>query len=249
MNAVIKQAGLLKKIIEAIKDLILEASLDCDENGIYLQAMDSSHVSLVTFFLKSNLFEKYKCEKNLSLGINIVSMAKILKCGLNDDTLILDASDPADVLNFRFESKRGNKLSNFELRLMNLDIERLSIPDTEYSCIIEMVCAEFSKVCHDLFTIGDSITLKCGKKDVNFITYGDLGTGNIHLKLGTKIDEDEENAYAIKIDITKPLSLTFSLRYLIYFTKASALSETVVLYMGEEVPLSIKLTCFKKKAY
>lgn len=238
MNAEIRQASLLKKIIEAVKDLITEANLDCDENGIYLQAMDSSHVSLVTFFLKNNLFERYNCEKSLSLGVNIISMAKILKCALNDDVLILETSDLSDTLNFRFESIRGHKLSSFELRLMNLDIERLSIPDTEYSCIIEMTCAEFSKVCHDLFTIGDSIQLTCGKKGINFITYGDLGTGNIQLKLGSKIDNNDEDAYAIKINISKPLSLTFSLRYLIYFTKASSLSETVVLSMGEEVPLS-----------
>ncbi|RMZ92874.1 proliferating cell nuclear antigen [Brachionus plicatilis] len=233
-----KQAGLLKKIIEAIKDLISEATLDCDENGIHLQAMDSSHVSLVTFYLKSNLFELYRCEKKLSLGINIVSMAKILKCGMNDDTLILEASDPGDLLNFRFESRRGHKVGSFELRLMNLDMERLSIPDTEYSCIIEMACAEFSKVCHDLFTIGDSITIKCGKQGVNFITLGDLGTGNVRLKLGTTVNDNDEDAFAIKINISKSLSLTFSLRYLIYFTKASTLSNTVILYMGEEVPLS-----------
>lgn len=238
MNAEIRHASLLKKIIEAIKDLITEANLDCDETGIYLQAIDSSHVSLVTFFLKYNLFEKYNCERSLSLGVSIISMAKILKCALNDDILILQTDDTSDVLKFRFESRRGNKLSSFELRLMNLETERLLIPDTEYSCIIEMTCAEFSKVCHDLFTIGDSIQLTCGKKGINFFTYGDLGTGNIQLKLGTKLDKNDEDAYAIKINISKPLSLTFSLRYLIFFTKASSLSETVVLYMGEEVPLS-----------
>ena len=132
MNAVMQKAGLLKKIIESLKDLITEAIIDCDQNGMYLQSMDSSHVALVTFLLKQNLFESYECERNISLGININSMAKILKCATNDDILIMEAKDPVDTLLFQFQSKRGHKVSNFELRLMNLYIERLSITETEY---------------------------------------------------------------------------------------------------------------------
>ncbi|CAF0717491.1 unnamed protein product [Brachionus calyciflorus] len=244
MNALIKQAGLLKKIIDAIKDLIDEATLDCDNDGIYLQAMDSSHVSLVTFYLKKNLFEKYSCNRNLSLGINMTSIAKILKCGMSDDTLLLETNNPIDILSFKFESRRGHKLSQFQLRLMNLEMERLSIPDTEYSCIIEMMCSEFSKVCHDLATIGDSMTITCTKKNVTFDTTGDLGTGIVSLKQGVVGSENDENVYAASIKIVKPVSLSFSLRYLIYFTKASSLSNKVILHMGEEVPLMVEYKIF-----
>ena len=41
------QGSLLKKILESIKDLVTEANFDCNSSGISLQAMDSSHVSLV----------------------------------------------------------------------------------------------------------------------------------------------------------------------------------------------------------
>jgi proliferating cell nuclear antigen len=36
-----------------------------------LQAMDSSHVALVALMLKSDGFENYRCDRNLSLGINL----------------------------------------------------------------------------------------------------------------------------------------------------------------------------------
>jgi len=41
-----------------------------------LQAMDSSHVALVSLMLKSEGFENYRCDRNLSLGINLASMSK-----------------------------------------------------------------------------------------------------------------------------------------------------------------------------
>ena len=65
------EGSLLKKVMESIKDLLNEASWDCSGNGMCLQAMDSSHVALVSLMLKSEGFENYRCDRNLSLGINL----------------------------------------------------------------------------------------------------------------------------------------------------------------------------------
>ena len=47
LEARIAQGSLLKKLVEAVKDLVSEANFDCTSEGISVQAMDSSHVSLV----------------------------------------------------------------------------------------------------------------------------------------------------------------------------------------------------------
>jgi proliferating cell nuclear antigen len=57
--------------MEAIKDLLNEGSFDCSENGIQLQAMDSSHVSLVSMSLRSEGFDKYRCDRGLTMGMNL----------------------------------------------------------------------------------------------------------------------------------------------------------------------------------
>jgi proliferating cell nuclear antigen len=41
--------------------------------------MDSSHVSLVALHLKADGFQHFRADRNISLGINLGSMAKILK--------------------------------------------------------------------------------------------------------------------------------------------------------------------------
>ncbi len=98
------EGSLLKKVMESIKDLLNEASWDCSGNGMCLQAMDSSHVALVSLMLKSEGFENYRCDRNLSLGINLASMSKILKCASNDDSITIRADDEADAVTFIFES-------------------------------------------------------------------------------------------------------------------------------------------------
>jgi proliferating cell nuclear antigen PCNA len=49
-----------------------------------LQAMDSSHVALVAMTLRADGFEHFRCDRNMSLGIDLTSMSKILKCANND---------------------------------------------------------------------------------------------------------------------------------------------------------------------
>ena len=105
---------MLKKITEAMKDLVTEANFDCSSTGISLQAMvrsapraerarlrsrwhappasslcaarlsqsplpsqDSSHVSLVALLLRAEGFDHFRCDRNISLGINLSSMGKV----------------------------------------------------------------------------------------------------------------------------------------------------------------------------
>lgn len=36
-----------------------------------LQAMDNSHVALVTVQLEANEFDSYRCDRNMPLGVNV----------------------------------------------------------------------------------------------------------------------------------------------------------------------------------
>lgn len=88
-EARLTQGVLLKKLLEAVKDLVTDANFDCSATGFSLQAMDSSHVSLVNMQLRADGFDHFRCDRNLSMGINLVNMAKMLKCAGNDDVVTM----------------------------------------------------------------------------------------------------------------------------------------------------------------
>uniref|UniRef100_A0A6I8NK39 Proliferating cell nuclear antigen n=1 Tax=Ornithorhynchus anatinus TaxID=9258 RepID=A0A6I8NK39_ORNAN len=98
------QGSILKKVLEALKDLITEACWDISSGGVNLQSMDSSHVSLVQLTLRSEGFDTYRCDRNLAMGVNLTSMSKILKCAGNEDIITLRAEDNADTLALVFEA-------------------------------------------------------------------------------------------------------------------------------------------------
>ena len=58
----------------------------------------------------------------------------------------MQAEDSGDVVTFMFESKNNERISDFELKLMDIDSEQLGIPDTDYSATIKMPSSEFARI-------------------------------------------------------------------------------------------------------
>jgi len=59
----------------------------------------------------------------MTLGLNIENLSKILKSLNKDDIISLKAEEDPSFLNFTFESAKNEKISEFNLNLMNLDSE------------------------------------------------------------------------------------------------------------------------------
>lgn len=79
-------------------------------------------------------------------------------------------------------------------------------------------------------------TISVTKEGIKFSVKGDLGTGNILRKTG-KGDKESEGT---TVEMEEPVELTFALRYLNFFTKASPLSDKVVLCLSKDVPLRVE---------
>jgi len=231
------QGNLFKKLLESVKELLNEATWDCSDTGIQLQAMDNSHVSLVSVNLRADGFDKFRCDRQLAMGMNLGSMSKILKCAGNDDIITMKAQDNADTVTFMFESPNQDKVSDYEMKLMNLDAEHLGIPETDYAAVIKMPSAEFQRVIRDLSQFGDSLVISVTKEGVKFSAAGDIGVGNIKIAQNSNVDKEEES---VTIEMQEPVSLAFACRYLNMFTKASCLSSQVCLSMSPEVPLVVE---------
>jgi proliferating cell nuclear antigen len=84
---------------------VTDANFECNEEGINLQAMDNSHVALVSVKLDAVGFRKYRCDRPMPLGVNLGSLTKVLKCAKDDDMVTIKAGDDADVLNLTYEAK------------------------------------------------------------------------------------------------------------------------------------------------
>lgn len=156
-----KRGSEFSKVVDAIKDLVQDCNFDCNDSGVALQAMDNSHVALVSMMLKAESFSPFRCDRNIALGINLSSLMKVLRCAQNEDILTLKAEDAPDVVNLVFESSESDRLSEYDIKLMDIDQEHLGIPETEYAATITMPSAEFQKICRDLMALSESGMARC----------------------------------------------------------------------------------------
>jgi len=227
------QGGILKKLMDSVNGLLTEANFDCSSSGITLQAMDAAHVSLVALFLRAEGFHHFRADRNISLGISLTALSKILKCAGADDIITLKAEDNGENVTLMFESPKQTRVSHFALRLMDIDSEHLGIPETEYQCVVQMPSSEFQRIVREIGIIGDTVKITASKEGVKFQVTGDHGTGSIVCKSNATAEEDD----AVVVKCEDEVSLTFALRYLNFFAKATPLSGSVILKMSPEVPL------------
>jgi proliferating cell nuclear antigen len=81
------------------------------------------------------------------------------------------------------------------------------------------------------------VNIEATKEGIKFSCNGDIGSGAVTLRSHTNVEKPAEN---IAIELSEPVSLTFSLKYLVNFCKASALSSQVKICLHNEVPLLVE---------
>ncbi len=82
-----------------------------------------------------------------------------------------------------------------------------------------------------------AVAIEATKEGVKFSCSGDIGNGAVTLRSHTNVEKPELN---VDISLSEPVALTFSLKYLVNFCKASGLSSTVKLCLSNEVPLLVE---------
>ncbi|KAF9005074.1 proliferating cell nuclear antigen, N-terminal domain-containing protein [Cyathus striatus] len=205
LEAKLAEAGTLKKLLDAIKELVTDANFECSEEGINLQAMDNSHVALVSVNLEAGGFKRFRCDRPMPLGVNLASLTKVLKCAKDDDICTLKAADEADVLNLVYEAKSSDRIAEYDMKLMDIDSDSLGIPDTEYDARVTLPSAEFTRIVRDLSQLGESVRIEVSKEGVRFVSDGEAANGSVLLRQtdgpvgggkikvkGAKSDEEED---------------------------------------------------------
>jgi proliferating cell nuclear antigen len=234
MEILFEKSSTLQKIIEAIKDLCKETTINVSEdNGFTIQAMDSSHISLVSLKLKKTL-KQLSCERDASIALNLENLAKVLRACDSDLPLQMTLKPSAVKLNIKsFSEERG---INFDISLMDIEMECLHIPDTEYPIRIRMPVSDLTRLCRDVRDFGEVITISVKDDSVDFTVEGDLTSGFISIK----------PSKTTTIIFGMNLEQSFTLRFLAAFTKASPISEMVELQLGENAPLKVTYQIFEE---
>jgi len=182
--------------------------------------MDGSHVALVSLNLSMEGFEHYRADTSMVLGLNVGTLAKIMKLADPTDSITLSAEDNPSNLKLLFENAKTDRCTDFNMNLISLDVEHLAIPDTEYQSVVSINAGEFNKICKELYTLNETLTITTNPEYVQFGVESEAGSGSIKLGANSSVAKEEQTM----LEVQEPVTQQFAIRYLNLFNKAAPLS-------------------------
>jgi proliferating cell nuclear antigen len=205
---------------------------------MYIQGMDTSHISVFEINLENNWFCEYKVNEDTVIGINGNIFQKILSMWTSNHSIKLRLDDKnSDKINISFETiddKKNEFNKYYELPLADLDCEVLNIPESEYTLDIEMNSKSFKKIVDELSTMGDTVTFNCDETEMNVLTKSLEGNMNV------KIPFDHVELYSIEEGST--ISSSFTLKYIKLISVFSKITNNTKIHITNDMPLLINYT-------
>ena len=241
------QVSSIKTLVEALKELLIETSVMFDETGIKIYTIDTKHICIIHVKLSASEFERYYCEKPISIGVNMINLYKIIKTINNGDTLtfFMDPNERfgMDTLGIRIENGIKNTRIVYHLSLYEIDSEEFKIDPIQYSSIINMPSSDFQKIIRDMNNLSQSVEIRNVGNQLMFRCKGDFCEFELVWTDNPTIDESthevKRNIIIYNKDSEKITQGIFNLKYLSLFTKCTNLSSTVELNIENDMPLVV----------
>lgn len=222
------KAAPFRTLIDAIKDILTEANIEVDQNGMKIMAMDGTHTILVHMRLYADRFGAFQCNRKCILGINMMNFNKMVKQIKNEESLVLfmERSNTSR-LGIRILNGEKQMVTTKYLNLMELDIKPIEIPPVQFPSIITMPSMDFQNIVKDLSQLGDKVEIKSAENELIFrLEGGEFGSQETVCVMPQNQTEIVQGYFLLK-----PLSL---------FTKCTGMSTDIMIYLKNNYPIMIE---------
>ena len=209
----------------------------CDKERLFIQAIDKSHVSIFEIYLPKSWFDVYTIEQktDITIGINTNLLYKVLHARekYHKLSIKLDNSN-VDILQIHMTSESNvNFDKHFEVPLIDIDSEMMSIPEMEYQAEFSLQSAMFATLIDQLKMFGDTLRIECSEDKITLFSES-MESG----KMVVDIPIDDLSSFAIEED--QELDLSFSLVHLYNICSYSKIAKNIDISMTTNYPIRIQ---------
>ena len=226
------KANIFMTIFRQLKSHVEIVNIIFNDDQLYMQGLDSGHVSMFELKLLKSWFDEYDADGEI-LGLNCAVLHAVFSGMETDHELRLHTDKDGDVLFMNLISEEQgvfNKL--YEISLIDLDQELLKVPDTYWELDLKLQSPAFAKIIDQLAKFGDDIKLSCNEDKVELSTNGDNGRMSVEIEMDDVIE--------FGIEEGKEVKALFSSSLLHWITQFSKLSEEMEIHFKENTPIEMK---------
>ena len=239
LEAVTIQSQHIKQFFSSLKEQITDTDLECNDEGIRIRSIDSSHNVCVQAELYATSFEKFECSEPFTIGIDVMSVNKILKHIVNGDILTLFVeSDEFNGDVFGIKIKNDSKAEDcvFYIDPIDINVTSFRADELNYSVSISIPSVDLQSIINKLKnTGGDTLQLIYKNQTLTFIAKGEVAKATIHRR---KPDNNNISGITIQRDGCDSLITVFlNINKVFEFTKCTNLSQFVTFYLQNNSPV------------
>lgn len=212
-----------KNSIEAVAALIEEGTLQIDESGIKLRAMDLSQIALVDLELPASFFDEYKIEKPTNIGIDFTELSKITRRCRPEDRIELSLEN-------RFKMVfKGETTRSFNLAIIDSTSTPPKEPRVEFTSSIKIIGSTLKEALKDAELVSNHVALRMGD---GFFIKADGDTGSVDIKF------DKEKL--MSINVKQESKAVFALDQLNNLLKAADAQSLIQIDLRTDAPIRIE---------
>lgn len=224
----IDNAKYWKECVSAIVSLVDEGLFIISKEGISLKAMDPSSISMISFYMPNKAFSKFTIDKNVSLGLNIDNLNKILSRTRDGESLVMKDVDNKLSLEFIGQGSRRR----YKLQLVDVKKSVEKEPNVDFDAHVEMNGDPLKDIIKDASLISSYISFKASKEQFAVSARGESG----------ELEElhETEGGMMKKVDAKKNAESTFNLELLENMVRSCPTGSPITLSLKSNEPLKLK---------
>jgi proliferating cell nuclear antigen PCNA len=231
-----QKAECFASIFQHIKVFTEQINIFFEKDKMYIQSMDHSHVSIFEINIPATWFDIYthNAESTIKIGISAPILHRILNAREKTQQLNLVFNiDDEDRLFVHFTGINKSEFDkHFELPLMDIDNEIMSIPDMEYDVEFTLLSSNFANIVNQLKMFGDDLQIECSEEKIMLTS-----KSQEHGKMFVEIKIDDLTSFAINEGET--IHINFSLNYLHNICLYNKLAKEIDIKICKNAPLKI----------
>jgi proliferating cell nuclear antigen len=224
------QAAALKSVFEVLKDIINDVNVYFTAKGIHILTLDTARVTLVHMNLGSENFEEYECPEDVSAGLNMANVYKLLKSVSNQDTLDLRV-EGRDYMDMLIENPVKKSSTKFRLKLLDINEDIIEFPDITMNVVTTLPSIDFQRITRDMGNLAVEMEIIREDQKLVMSCRGDFA--------------DQTTTIEFPEPPVKRTGNIFSLKYINLFTKATNMCSSVQLMQdseNENMPIIFRYT-------
>lgn len=232
-----QKANILCEILKKLKLFTESFVLMINNERLYIQGLDASHIIIFDLHLSREWFETLdvnESENNFDFGLHTGILSKILNVKEDSQKMrIYNDEDSMDKLGIDFiEGNKNDYDKYFQIPLMDIDNDLLEIPETEYDASIVMETKSYKSIIDDFNGLEfNNIHIHCNDLNIKFSCEASHGNMDICVK--------ESQIYSYEVIEDTEIINCYNLNFLSKICQFK-ISKYISIQQSKGIPIEIK---------